>query len=242
MKNVLSEWSNALKYRKYDLDQYREEISSKVTESIENFRRDQLVAQSAAQKDLDSYMEKFNQMYARNLVTLEKQKIAVDEMRRRMEISRPPNIDDSLEQFRKFYNESIVVGPYEMVSKQWRWSTIEKKTYDPKKPQESLFEESLIKQTERLREMLRNDWIKAFKDPEKKGKSKRKEWTIETTVRSAASDLNKLQEDLTLNARQLALSTQNAIMTTIDKKDVRRETRNLEEQLMKLNREGKIES
>jgi hypothetical protein len=241
MKNVLSEWSNALKYRKYDLDQYREEISSKVTESIENFRKDQLVAQSVAQKDLDSYMEKFNQMYARNLATLEKQKIAVDEMRKRMEISRPPNIDDSLEQFRKFYNESIVVGPYEMVSKQWRWSTIEKKTFDPKMPQESLFEESLIKQTERLREMLRNEWINAFKVPEKKSKSKRKAWTIETTVRSAASDLNKLQEELTLNARQLALSTQNAIKTTIDKKDVRRETRNLEEQLMKLNREGNFQ-
>lgn len=239
MKNAFSEWSNALKYRKYDLDQYREEISSKVAESIENFRKDQLVAQSVAQKDLESYMEKFNQLYARNLVTLEKQKIAVDEMRKRMEISRPPNIDDSLEQFRKFYNESIVVGPYEMVSKQWRWNTIEKKTFDKKKTQESFFEESLIKQTERLREKLQNDWINAFKGSEKRSGSKRKTRTIESTVRSAASDLNKLQEDLTLNARQLALSTQNAIKTTIDKKDVRRETRNLEEQLKKLNREGK---
>ena len=51
-------------------------------------------------------------------------------------------------------------------------------------------------------------------------------------------DLNKIQEDLALNAKLLALSTQKSIMTTIDKKNIRKERRNLEAQLKKLNREG----
>lgn len=238
VKNFFNEWSNVLRYRKYNLDQYREEISSKVTESIESFRKDQLAAQSVAQKDLESYMDKFNQLYARNLATVEKQKLAVDEMRKRMEMSRPPNIDDSLEQFRRFYNESIIVGPYEMVSKRWKWNTIDKKSYSTRKPVENLFDESMVKQTERLREKFQSEWINVFKGTTKRKGSKQKNWTVESAMRSAAMDLNKLQEDLTSNARQLALSTQSSIKTTINKKDVRRETRNLEKQLKKLNREG----
>ena len=239
MKSAISEWASALKYRKYDLDQYREVISSKVAESIENFRRDQLLAQSVAQKDLESYMDKFNQLYAKNLATMEAQRMAIDEMRKRMELSRPPYIDDSLDQFRKIYNESIVVGPYEMVSKRWKWTFPSKNAYSADKPHQNDIEESLIKQTERLRGKFQSDRINVFKETSETRRSSQKEGTIERVIRSAASDLNKLQEELTSNARQLAISTQNSIKTTIDKKDVRRETRNLEKQLEKLTREGK---
>ena len=239
MKSIVSEWSSALKYRKYDLDQYREVISSKVAESIENFRRDQLLAQSVAQRDLESYMDKFNQLYAKNLATVEAQRMAIDEMRKRMELSRPPYIDDSLDQFRRIYNESIVVGPYEMVSKRWKWTFPSKNTHSVDKPNQKEAEESLMKQTERLREKFQNDLSNVFKDTTEARRSNQREGTIERAIRSAANDLNKLQEELSSNARQLAISTQNSIKTTIDKKDVRRETRNLEMQLEKLAREGK---
>ena len=238
VRGVFSEWSNALKYRKYDLDQYREEISNKVAESIVNFRRDQLVAQSVAQKDLESYMEKFNLLYAKNLKTMEKQKVAVNEMRRRMEISRPPKIDDSLEQFRRFYNESMIVGPYRMVSRSWKWNVMDKKSA---KPQERIFEESLIKQSERLIEKFQSDWIHVFRSTTNQKGSQQKEGMIERAMRNAALDLSKLQDDLTSNARLLAVSTQNSIKLTIDKEDVRRETLNLEEQLKKLSSEGEVD-
>lgn len=237
MKGIFSEWSNALKYRKYDLDQYREEISNKVAESIENFRRDQLIAQSVAQKDLESYMEKFNLLYAKNLKSMEKQKIAVDEMRKRMEISRPPKIDDSLEQFRRFYNESMIVGPYRLVGKSWKWNVMDKKST---KPQERIFEESMIKQSERLIEKFQNDWIHLFRNTTNQKGFQQKEGIIERAMRNAVLDLSRIQDDLTSNARLLAVSTQNSIKTTIDKEDVRRETLNLEEQLKKLSSEGEL--
>jgi hypothetical protein len=236
VKGIFSEWSNALKYRKYDLDQYREEISNKVADSIEHFRRDQLIAQSVAQKDLESYMEKFNLLYAKNLKSMEKQRMAVDEMRKRMEISRPPKIDDSLEQFRRFYNESMIVGPYRLVGKSWKWNVMDKKST---KPQERIFEESMIKQSERLIEKFQNDWIHLFRNTSNQ-KGFQKEGIIERAMRNAVLDLSKLQDDLTSNARLLAVSTQNSIKTTIDKEDVRRETMNLEEQLKKLSSEGEL--
>ena len=235
VRGIFSEWSNALKYRKYNLDQYREEISNKVAESIEHFRKDQLVAQSVAQKDLESYVEKFNLLYAKNLKTMEKQRFAVDEMRKRMEISRPPKIDDSLEQFRRFYNESMIVGPYRMVSRSWKWNVMDKKSG---KPQERIFEESLIKQSERLIEKFQSDWTHVFLNTTNQKGSQKKEGILERAMRNAALDLSKIQEDLTSNARLLAVSTQNSIKLTIDKEDVRRETLNLEEQLKKLSSEG----
>ena len=237
VKGIFNEWSNALKYRKYDLDQYREEISNKVAESIEHFRRDQLIAQSVAQRDLESYMEKFNLLYAKNLKSMEKQRIAVDEMRKRMEISRPPKIDDSLEQFRRFYNESMIVGPYRLVGKSWKWNVMDKKST---KPQERIFEESMIKQSERLIEKFQNDWIYLFRNTTNQKGFQQKEGIIERAMRNAVLDLSKLQDDLTSNARLLAVSTQNSIKTTIDKEDVRRETMNLEEQLKKLSSEGEL--
>ena len=249
-KTIFSDLSSKFKYRKLDLDQYREAISSKVAESIENFRNDQLIAQSVAQKDLESYMEKFNQLYSKNLAALEKQRLAVDEMRRKVEIKRPPNIDDSLDQFRRFYNESIVLGPYEAVSKQLKFNFLDKKSFklDSKDSLDPIFlEDNLVKQTERLKEKLYNDWNNLFginidtkKGKEKRNKMSRKTGTFERTIRTAAMDLTKFQEDLTSNAYSIAISTQKSILTTIDKKDLRRETRNLEKQLKRLNREGSI--
>ena len=254
LKTIVSDWSNKFKYRKYDLAQYREAISTRVTESIEKFRNDQLEAQNIAQKDLEAYMEKFNQLYAKNVAALERQKLAVEDMTKRMEIKRPPQIDDSLEQFRRFYNESMVVGPYEMVNKQWKFTFLDKKTFNKKEPRNlkdpldtTYFEENLVKQTEKLYEKLQSDWNSVFKtstDTKRKAKGEKRDrrgkktGTIEKAMRTAALDLNKIQEELTQNAKQLAVSTQNSIMNTIDKNDVWRETRSLELQLKKLNREG----
>lgn len=250
IKAVFSDWSNKFRYRKYDLEQYREAISSKVTESIEKFRSDQLLAQSVARKDLESYMDKFNQLYAKNLAALEKQMEAVEDMRKKMEIKRPPKIDDSLEQFRQFYNESVILGPYESVSKHLKFSFVEKRnvTLDKKDNLDPIFfEESIVRQTERLRDRLQGDWNNLFRfytDDKKRSKKVTMKKISKTTgpmekvMRTAALDLNKIQEDLALNAKLLALSTQKSIMTTIDKKNIRKERRNLEAQLKKLNREG----
>lgn len=225
IKTIFSDWSNKFRYRKYDLDQYREAISSKVTESIEKFRRDQLVAQSVAQKDLESYMDKFNQLYASNLAALEKRKEAVKDMRKKMEIKRPPKIDDSLEQFRQFYNESVTLGPYESVTKHLKFNFIDKANNDESKKTRK--RNILIRSKKPIR-------VASLIVPTKKALS------MEKVMRTAALDLIKIQEDLTSNAKLLALSTQKSIMTTIDKKNIRRETRNLEAQLKKLNKEGAI--
>ena len=104
-----------------------------------------------------------------------------------------------------------------------------------------------MRQTERLRDRLQGDWNNLFKfytDDRKQAKKvtmkkiSKKTGTMEKVMRTAVLDLTKIQEDLTLNAKLLAQSTQKSIMTTIDKKNIRQERRNLEAQLKKLNREG----
>ena len=189
-------------------------------------------------------------IYAKNLAALEKQMEAVEDMRKKMEIKRPPKIDDSLEQFRQFYNESVILGPYESVSKHLKFSFVEKRNVSLSQKDNLdpiFFEESIVRQTERLRDRLQGDWNNFFKfytDDRKQTKKvtmkkiSKKTGTMEKVMRTAALDLTKIQEDLTLNAKLLAQSTQKSIMTTIDKKNIRQERRNLEAQLKKLNREG----
>ena len=62
--------------------------------------------------------------------------------------------------------------------------------------------------------------------------------SLERAFRSAAVDLTKAPEEILNNARNLATSSQSSIRRTIDKSDVRRETRDLEIKLQQLSREG----
>lgn len=247
VRDLFNEWADEVRYRKYNLNQYKVEISTKVTESIENFRKDQLKVETVAQKDLESYKEKINQLYESNLAALNKQKNAVDEIKKIIQLKRPPKIDDSLEQFKRFYNESIIVGPYERVSKQWKWNILENKTNKELKEymvnwkertDPELLEKNVELQIKFLQERFQSDWMSTFKVEKNMQGKEEKIGTAERATRNAAQELSKLHEYLTMNARLLALSTHKSIQTTIDKKDARRETKNLEDQLMRLSREG----
>lgn len=110
-----------------------------------------------------------------------------------------------------------------MLRKQWKWNFLHERNMN-KKMQRS---ESDRLDNLYLERDIENQ-IKLLTD------------RLQGTIRTAAEDLIKFQEDLTSSARALAISRQKSINMTIDKRDFRRETRDLEEQLRELNREGSL--
>jgi hypothetical protein len=227
LKETASELSNELRYRKYSLDQYREDISSKVSESIEKFRRDQKDKTLMAERDFELYVEKLDALFRESLIALDLQKRKVEELRRRTVIQRPPNIDDSLEQFKMNYNESIIFGPHEMLRKKWKWNFLSETIVKKNKPRSDCdrMDDSYLERDIEIQIKLLTDRLQG---------------TIGRVTKTAAEDLSKFQEDLTASAKALAVSRQKSINMTIDKRDFRRETRDLEEQLRELNREGSL--
>jgi hypothetical protein len=227
LKETANELSDELRYRKYSLDQYREDISSKVSESIEKFRRDQKDKTLMAERDFELYVEKLDALFRESLIALDRQKTKVEELRRRTVIQRPPNIDDSLEQFKMNYNESIIFGPYEMLRKKWKWNFLSERIVKKNKPrsESDRMDDSYLERDIEIQIKLLTDRLQG---------------TIGRVTKTAAEDLSKFQEDLTASAKALAVSRQKSINITIDKRDFRRETRDLEEQLRELNREGSL--
>jgi hypothetical protein len=238
-KEVLDSFYNDLteevRYRKTNIDQYRVEISDRVSESIERLRRDQLRAQTKAERELDSYMKKLNKLYTDNLLLLGRQQKAIQDLSKRKIVQRPAAMDDSLEQFRKFYDESVTMSPYHVAKNFWESSWDFMSTLSPVKSDSTDYmaiEKRIDQQIDTLTKRLQSRMQDAVDSASEGAES------LERALRSAAGDLTRVPEDIVSNARKLAVSSQSSIQKTIDKSDLRRETRDLEEKLKSLSREG----
>lgn len=235
LDNFYGELTEEVRYRKSNIDQYRDEISERVSESIERLRRDQLRAQTRAERDLDSYMKKLNKLYTDNLLSLGKQQKAIQDLSKKKVVQRPAAMDDSLEQFRKFYDESVTMSPYQVAKNFWESSWDFLSTLSPAKSENADFmtiEKRIDKQIEALTQRLQSRVQDAVESASEGAEN------LERVFRNAAGDLTRVPEDIISNARKLAVSSQTSIQKTIDKSDVRRETRDLEVKLKALSREG----
>lgn len=97
-----------VRYNKLTLSQYRDRISWNFNNIFEKFSTNQWKTTASARDDIQSYAAKFNQIYNDAIENLERQKNVINAMNAKVYV-RPKQFDESLEQFKKFYNESTVI-------------------------------------------------------------------------------------------------------------------------------------
>ena len=236
---IYADVTEEARFRRSTIEQYRDEISGRVQATIDRFRNDQLRVQTKAERDLDAYKQKLNRLYQDNLLALDKQRKAVQDLGKRKAVRRPAKMDDSLEQFRKFYDETQLVDPYTVAKSYWEqtWDWLASlapgtMAVAPVPSDYVQIEKRIERQIDALTGQLQLG-VQGAVESASEGVE-----ALERTFRNAADDLRRMPEDVVSSARNVAASTQASIRNTIDKRDVRRETRDLEAKLQELSREG----
>lgn len=97
--------SDELRYRKASFQQYQDQIEQFWNQSIDTFRNGQLRRSLVLEQELDEYRSKFDKLYQNITVVLQSQKDYLQELNNI--VVRPKQIDQSLEDFRRFYNETL---------------------------------------------------------------------------------------------------------------------------------------
>jgi len=226
--NSISELADELKFRKLSLSQYRDTINNAVGKYIDTFRSDQNQLLIDAQSDFKAYTKAFNQLYEDMSATLLRQQEAV----KALEYKRPRLMDESLENFMQFYNESM--SPFLAThSKHVSDASTVSKKY--------LLRRKMIKKNERIVQsfysrfvgsQLRDNWDSMRMSAQETVQN------AEDSVRVALDDYHKLQEELALNAKQITIKSQEIITNTLDKRLVRKETELLKSNLKNLENVG----
>lgn len=219
-----------ISYRKFTLSQYRDTISKKLSVLLEGFGKDQTDLTTKAQNELNSYLTKVKQQYRDSLLSLQKQRDTIDELNRVAAKARPRGIDDSLEMFMKFYNESVSTT---LIQRNRWWDNLQSKfTYFSDFSSLSLSPDPFPIQMEKLSKSLRYNW-ETFKKTAS-------DYSInaEVVVTNSLNEFTNFQEELANNARLVAKNSQESIEKAFDKKNLRLERLELEKQLKTLEKQG----
>ena len=220
--SLFNNFNEEIRYRKLTLSQYRDSISNKLSLLLDGFGKDQTDLATKAQNELNIYLTKVKQQYSDSLESLQRQMDTIDELNRAA-VERPKGIDDSLEMFMKFYNESVSTT---LNQRSRLWGSFQFKLSDITSP------DPFPKQMDALSSSLRKNWSLLRKTAA--------DYSIntETAVSNTLNDFTKFQEELANNAKLIAKVSQESIEKTFDKRNLRLERLALEEQLKTLEKQG----
>lgn len=98
-------------FRKSSLDQYKDRINNRILKAVNEFKDNQEVLRNKAQQDLENYINRINNLYSESIETMNKQRETINEINERLQIysrKRPKQIDASLDEFRRLFNETQI--------------------------------------------------------------------------------------------------------------------------------------
>jgi len=256
LSKFISEVGEEIRSQTSSALQYQEMFSIRTQASLDAFRKAQLKAEQQARAELDMYKKRVQGLYDESLVKQRAQRDAMVELNKQVAeytTVRPRKIDESLEQFRRLYNDSIsLVLPqlqHQPITKSdksmgkirgkrayWSWQRGLLEHVDWESLASSNSETPFAKQIETLQSNVHEQWrhvTDAVSDVASK---------TESTIQYATGDLNKVQEQLAINAARIAKkSIKNLeLLPFTTKKQLKKEKRLLEEQLHKLEQEGTL--
>eukprot|EP01041_Mallomonas_annulata_P000572 gene572-1101_t len=223
--SVVSDW----------ITEYRAEIVQKIELSLEKFRKHQLKITKSAEDDVKIYLESLNSLYDDALRQLRTQQAALEEFNN-FNPSRSPVLDDSLDQFKRAYNESLEfvfklpqtgANHISKYSIYWR-----RKSKQAHRAPNTL--ESFAGRIEKLDKTLQNQWDAIVEASREVTTSTDRMW------RQSLSDINKIQENITSNAKALSENSRQNILQKGNIKDIKQERQALESQLKKLEKDGRV--
>lgn len=210
--------------------------SSSPNQQFEKFILDQRKLQTRVQQQVEELKQKAHDEFE----TLRKQQTELQEAWKKSLAERPLGIDDSLDAFKRFYNESLTIGPYKastnLLPPQTKWRLPTFRFQNP-------FEGQLI--TGRFGRVREKDTpfsetIDQSLDSARLSLQQGAD-SVDRAVRATVDDLAKWQDDVMSNAKRLATSSQAAFQSTPkDRRAIRVESLTLETRLQQLNREGAV--
>lgn len=106
LSHLLNTIGDEIRFRQSSFTQYRNRLNEKYNYLFEKFTKSQLAKTNNAAKDFGVYLTKFNIIYNDTMTSLNQQRLRIQELELELG-TRPKQIDESLERFRKFYDDSL---------------------------------------------------------------------------------------------------------------------------------------
>jgi hypothetical protein len=227
-----SQLSEEFKYRKSSVEQYQHQLDQKLRKSFEQFRNNQISISNNAANELMIYLNRFNKIYNDTTSSLQLQRNKMNEFEKSF-IRRPRQIDESLDRFKKFYDESFnkvtqsfqPTFPWFIRFNIFHFIPFDNSitTKDPFSNQIDMLQNNLISQLNSLSQMLVDPSIKA-----------------DNNIKSLLSEINHFQEELIINANQILKQSQDSIKKTLNKQELLNEKIKLESKLKLLEKNANI--
>ena len=205
------------------LAQYQERIGEVFKTYFENFNVTGVLFVSDAQTEFENYVTRLQATYNETLKALSTQRSEIQHLELKT-YSRPKQFDESLEQFRKFYDDYMHTYSFHGNNtrhKSWNfwWSSNEQN-------------EPFAEQINRLNHNLKENWDAVSRSASDASSS------TETAIKQSLKDLNAKQDEMIANAQLLVKQYQDSIKETISKNDLRKQRRELEYKLKQLEHES----
>lgn len=233
---------NSLRYSSFRA--HREDINKRLVATFETFMRRQSAASSDAKRELERLTAQLQKLYDETSDIKVRQEQDLAELTRQSLLQRPRGLDESLEAFRRAYNESLesLLPPRQQANDnlnkrpprgmrlpvraittstlQQTWQTL-------------VIDEPFAKQMEAMRRELVQSWDVLL--------SRTSDVTsqAELAITSRVDNLHRLQGQLVSSARGVLNTTSASLARGISSRELSQERRLLEARLRELEREGK---
>jgi hypothetical protein len=197
-------------------------VERRLKGSLERFQIDQTAKTKESQQQLESYIRKVTVIYNDTITSLYKQRNLVEEIEK-LDVYRPKKVDESLEQFRKWYDESLapVINSTSLLVSNKRY------TNDGYSFQAATTYDLLPSLDFSILNRNLQDRLHLLKENAHTSSS-----LVERRVLQAIRELSQLQDDRILkDALQRLKQSQEAVQTALDKSDFQRERKLFEERL-----------
>lgn len=212
--NFRQYFEEEIRYRRSSYEQYRDDIKRRVWNAVENFRHKKTNQKPIKKNQLDFYVEKYYKLYndTLNEYTQRKQQLKNVQL-----YERPNAIDNSLEDFKKFYNASI-------------FNQLQIKAPAPKSVKIKIDEDSFTKQLEQLQLSISANWESILTS------TKASAIKAEEVVKNAMVEFEKINSEINVNSNLLEDSILH--FPGLSKEELKAQAQRIEEQIAKVDRKG----
>lgn len=217
-------FSDEMRFQKSSLEQYKDQISTRITNTVADFKKSQEELKIDYEEQLDKYTNQFNDLYSESVASLNKQKETINEINNRLQKyrkDRPKQIDESLDEFRRLFNESSIPELPQL------WSPPQAKSLDS------------LEATSHKMEDLNTYWNNissrwttfSSKDRKKMIREPRNTEDFKDFMKGIMVDFEKIQEDFKLNAKTIEKKSLNYFEEALNKQDIRIEKYSIDDRL-----------
>ena len=262
--NDLREGMDALRYSSFN--EYKEQFNQRLARSYEGFLSRQAAATFDARRELERYTTQLERLYAETMQTQRRQQTSLAELTQQSRgLQRPRGLDESLDAFRRAYNESLesLMAPLQPREKttygmrlhaliQQRGAGIAGRGVATKATpglglqqtwQTLVIDEPFAKQIESMRRDLTRSWDSLLSHTS--SVQTQAEQAMATTLDDLQRDLLSLQTRIVSSARDFLTATSSTLLVdphlamSYTSRDALRDKARLEERFRELDREGK---